>query len=58
MAAYLLSSHQVTVERDADFREEQLADFDYLIIFEETEAGSAIAARYSPEGAPVVRLKE
>lgn len=57
MAAYLLSSHQVVVERDADFRQAQLADFDYLIVFEETEAGNAIAARYSPEGAPVVRLK-
>lgn len=56
MAAYLLSSHQV-VERDADFRQAQLADFDYLIVFEKTEAGNAIAARYSPEGAPVVRLK-
>lgn len=57
MVAYLLSSHQVVVERDADFREAQLADFDYLIVFEQTEAGNAIAARYSPEGAPVVRLK-
>ena len=57
MAAYLLSAHRVVVERDADFQEAQLADFDYLIIFEETEDGSAIAARYSPEGAPVVRLK-
>lgn len=57
MAAYLLSSHQVVVERDADFRQAQLADFDYLIVFEETEAGNTILARYSPEGAPVVRLK-
>lgn len=57
MAAYLLSSHQVVVERDTDFQENQLADYDYLIVFEETEAGNAILARYSPEGAPVVRLK-
>lgn len=58
MAAYLLSSHQVTMERDADFREDQLADYDYLIVFEETEAGNAILARYSPDGGPVVNLKE
>lgn len=56
MSQYLLSSHTVAVQPGKDLNTIDLSQYNYIIVFEETEETAAFLSELSPDGAPVVCL--